>query len=84
MISFKEKPNANVGKRVRAVGMCFFWNKDLIMGEQYSLRRNYKNPKDKNCIEIKEGGISKAVVNRNIAALLAPLIDAGKIAQIEW
>jgi hypothetical protein len=46
-ISFQEKRDSPVGKRVRAVGMVFFGNEDLIVEKMYSLRRQHMNPKDK-------------------------------------
>ena len=84
-ISFQEKNLAPVGERVRAVGMVFYGDKALEVGKTYRLRRQPNNPKDHNCIEIIDKFTRpKAVVNRDVALMLSPLIDAGKLENAEW
>ena len=84
MIIFREKAQALVGERVRAVGMCYFDNTDLKVGKIYTLSRQPKHCKDPNCIEVRDHIRPKAVINSNIAALLSPLMDIGKITHAEW
>lgn len=86
-ISFQERDSAPVGKRVRAVGMVFYvyGKKDLDVGKMYRLRRQPNNPKDKNCIEIVDTFVkSKAVLNRDVALMLSPLLDSGMLQNAEW
>ena len=86
LISFQEKAGAAVGQRVKAVGMVFFAEKkDLVVGRIYSMRRQHRNPKDKNCVEILDSFVRpKAVLNRDVASFLSPLFDQGKIINAEW
>ena len=54
-VEIKEKVDALPGKRVRAVGMCFYKpSKDLVPGQTYRLFRNPQNPKDDLCIEVRD------------------------------
>ena len=55
-INIKEEVNAIPGKRVRAVGMCFYGaGQDLVRGKTYKLERNPCNFRDSKCIEMKQG-----------------------------
>ncbi|KAK3732355.1 hypothetical protein QZH41_014984, partial [Actinostola sp. cb2023] len=84
LITFKEKECAAVGKRVGAVGMIFYRNDSLELGKTYKLRRQKNYPKDSNCIEIvDEYRRAKAVINRDVALLLAPLLDNGTLENAE-
>jgi len=84
-VSFQEKEGSTVGQRVRAVGMVFYGNDDLTVGKVYGLRRNKANPKDKNCLEvIDQFRKPKAVINRDVSALISPLVDNNKIVYAEW
>lgn len=70
IIHIKEKESADVGKRVRAVGMVFYKRGDLTVGKVYELRRNTDNRFDQNCLEIMENGEVIGTINKNLAALL--------------
>jgi len=74
-VTFKEREQSVVGKRVRAVGMYYFGKGDLIVGEKCSTRRNRSNPNNENCIEMIDGVHAKAEVNREISAILSPLLE---------
>ena len=72
----REKKNATVGERVRAVGMIFYKRGDLEVGKVYCLRRN-PNLYDENCVEIVHNGCVLATLNRNLAANIKNLILNG-------
>ncbi|KAL9977014.1 hypothetical protein ACROYT_G014374 [Oculina patagonica] len=81
-IQIEEKEDALPGKRIRAVGMCFYKHKtDLVIGQRYLLRRNPHNPRDFSCIEVKEGRHVRATLNKNTSKLLAPYLDDNTIAE---
>ncbi|KAK3701465.1 hypothetical protein QZH41_014545 [Actinostola sp. cb2023] len=83
-ISFQEKKDSPVGKRVRAVGMVYFRNEDLIVGKMYSLKRQQMNPKDPNCVELVDRFQKpRAVLNRDVASMISPLLDENKIMNAE-
>lgn len=85
LLCFQEKDGAPMGERVRAVGMIFFGNKDLNVGEVYRLKRQRNNPKDIYCLEIIDKfSRPRAVINRNTAVLLSPLLDSKKLENAEW
>lgn len=84
-IEIKEKEDAVPGKRIRAVGMCFYRpSKDLITGQKYLLRRNPSNLRDYACIEVKEGRHVRATLNKNISKLLASYLDDNTIGEPTW
>ena len=84
-IGFKEKTNASLGERVRAVGMCYYGSgQDLVRGNTYKLERNSCNTKDKKCIEIKQQGQVRATLNANVANQLAFLMDNSKVWDATW
>ena len=84
-VEIKEKVDALPGKRVRAVGMCFYKpSKDLIAGQTYRLFRNPQNPKDGLCIEVRDRQRVRASLNRNVSILLAPLVDDETVKELKW
>ena len=84
-VEIKEKVDALPGKRVRAVGMCFYKpSKDLVAGHTYKLFRNPQNPKDGLCIEVRDGQRARASLNRDVSMLLAPFMDENTIKEPKW
>ena len=84
-VEIKEKADALPGKRVRAVGMCFYKpSKDLIAGQTYRLFRDPQNPKDGLCIKVQDRQRVRASWNRNVSMLLAPLVDDDTIKELKW
>ena len=59
-LEVKEKEQAPLGQRIRAVGMCFYKKGDLEKGNNYQLHRNSDNPKDTNCFEFRSRHITMA------------------------
>ena len=59
-LEVKEKEQAPLGQRIRAVGMCFYKKGDLEKGNNYQLHRNSENPKDTNCFEVRSQHITMA------------------------
>ena len=59
-LEVKEKEQAPLGQRIRAVGMCFHKKGDLEKGNNYQLHRNSDNPKDTNCFEVRSQHITMA------------------------
>ncbi|KXJ07160.1 hypothetical protein AC249_AIPGENE17310 [Exaiptasia diaphana] len=59
--------------------MCYFSGNDLSVGKVYTLKRNKANKNDTNCLEIREVVRPRAVINREIAKLISPLLDNGKL-----
>ena len=79
-VKITEKADALPGERVRAVGMCFYKPViDLVPGNSYRLCRNPQNPRDPSCIEVKDRTRVRAVLNRDVARLLAQYLDANII-----
>ena len=84
-VEIKEKVDALPGKRVRAVGMCFYKpSKDLVPGQTYRLFRNPQNPKDDLCIEVRDRQRVRASLNRDVSMLLAPFVDEETIKEPKW
>lgn len=84
-IGFKEKPNASLGERFRAVGMCYYGSgQDVVRGKTYKLERNSSNIKDTKCIEIKQHGQVRATLNAKVANQLASLMDNSKVWDATW
>ena len=84
-VEIREKVDTFPGKRVRAVGMCFYKpSKDLVPGQTYRLFRNQQNPKDGLCIEVRDRQRVRASLNRNVSMLLAPLVDDDTIKELKW
>ena len=84
-LRIQEKENAIPGKRVRAVGMCFHGSgQDLEKSNWYQLERNPGNIKDAMCIEVKECGQVKAILNSSVCSLLAPIMDNSKGLEAAW
>jgi len=84
-VEIKEKVYALPGKRIRAVGMCYYKpSKDLVAGQTYRLFRNPQNPKDGLCIEVRDRQRVRASLNRDIAMLLAPFVDEETIKEPKW
>ena len=59
-LEVKEKEQAPLGQRIRAVGMCFYKKGDLEKGNNYQLHRKSDNPKDTNCFEVRSQHITMA------------------------
>ena len=84
-LRIQEKENAIPGKRVRAVGMCFYGSgQDLEKSKWYQLERNPGNVKDAMCIEVKECGQVKATLNSSVCSLIAPIMDNSKGLESAW
>lgn len=84
-VEIKEKEDALPGKRVRAVGMCFYKPlKDLVVGQTYRLFRNPQNPRDGLCIEVRDRQRVRASLNRDVSTLLAPFVDEDTIKEPKW
>lgn len=84
-VKITEKADAVPGKRIRAVGMCFYKPvRDLVPGNTYRLCRNLQNPRDVWCIEIKERTKVRATLNRDIAQLLSPHLDTNTVKEPTW
>ena len=84
-VKITEKADALPGERVRAVGMCFYKPvMDLIPGNSYRLCRNPQNPRDASCIEVKDRTRVRAVLNRDVARLLAQYLDTNIVEEPTW
>lgn len=84
-VEIKEKVDALPGKRVRAVGMCFYKpSKDLVVGQTYRLFRNPQNPRDGLCIEVRDRQRVRASLNRDVSTLLAPFVDEDTTKEPKW
>ena len=59
-LELKEKEQASLGQRIRAVGMFFYKKGDLEKGNNYQLHRNSDNPKDTDCFEVRSQHITMA------------------------
>ena len=84
-VKITEKADALPGERVRAVGMCFYKPvMDLVPGNNYRLCRNPQNPRDGSCIEVHDRTRVRAVLNRDVARLLAQYLDANTVEEPTW
>ena len=83
-LEVNEKEQAPLGQRIRAVGKCFYKKGDLEKGDNYQLRRNRDNSKDKNCFEVRSQYIKMATININFSRLLAPFVDENIIWELTW
>ena len=84
-VKITEKADALPGESVRAVGMCFYKPvMDLVPGNSYRLCRNPQNPRDASCIEVKDRTRVRAVLNRDVARLLAQYLDTNIVEEPTW
>ena len=84
-VKIQEKVNAIPGERIRAVGMCFYKPvKELTPGKSYRLCRNPQNPRDSSCIEVKDGTLVRATLNKDFAHLLASYLDTNTVEEPTW
>ena len=84
-LRIQEKENAIPGKRVRAVGMCFYGSgQDPEKSKWYQLEGNPGNVTDATFIEVKEWGQVKATFNSSVCSLLAPIMDNSKGLEAAW
>ena len=84
-VKITKTADALPGERVRAVGMCFYKPvMDLVPGNNYRLYRNSQNPRDASCIEVHDRTRVRAVLNRDVARLLAQYLDANIVEEPTW
>lgn len=96
-LTFCERETSAVGSRVRAVGMIFFQNEDLLMGRSYKIiPKKHKTSKERKdlddgddfsdyCLEVVDNdGTSKAVLNKSVARLLLPILTKQDLEDAEY